>query len=243
MAPNPNRQRGFIPFYYQVEGMIREKIESGEWAPDELISSERELMNLFDISRATVIRALNNLVQAGLLYRKQGKGTFVSNKIEQGLTHFYSFAEDMKNLGLVPSTKVLKIESVKCSKHISEILDLGPDDDAIRLVRLRLANEDPIILETSYLPQKLFPDLKEKDHGKIPLYDILRKDYGFQLTRAREYFEATLADEQAARYLHVTIGDPLLLCERRTYNQNDMPVEVCRGLIRGDKYKYYIDLA
>lgn len=236
-------KKDFYPLYYKVEESIREKIESGEWKPGSCIKSENELMKLFNVSRTTVIKALNNLVIDGMLYRVQGKGTYVSsNKIEQNLSHLYSFAKDIKAMGLIPSTKVIKIEIVEPPKNLESFFNLNSGDCLIKLARLRLANEVPIVFETSYLPTKLFPNFLNQDHENIPLYDLIRDRYKVKIARAKEYFEAVLADERASKYLNIDVGYPLLLFDRKTYGEENVPVESCRGVIRADKYRYSIEL-
>ena len=239
MVSQALRRESFVPLYFQIENDLRGKILSGEWDPGELIPSERELIEAYDVSRATVVKALCNLVHEGLLVRRQGKGTFVAKgKIEQDLTRLYSFSRYMQGKGLTPSTTVLQFAPVVCPKDVGQMLEIGTDEEVLKLTRIRFADQIPTILETSYLPSYLFPEMLNQDLESISLYDLIQSKYGFFVSKAREYVSATLADDFASKHLEVDKGAPLLLFERQTSAQNHVLIEYCRGVIRADIYRY-----
>jgi len=238
----PLDEKSFVPLYYQLTEELRENIENGEWPPNSLIPSETELCERYKVSRGTVRQALSQLVQEGLLYRKQGKGTFVAEpKITQQLNRFYSFAQDMREKGLRPSSLLLQKEKILPDSYIKNILGLKEEEMVYKIMRLRLADEEPLILETSYLVEELFPDLDKEDVEKVPLYDIILKKYRIKITRAKETFEPILIDEFEAKKLKIPVGSPALLVKRVTYTAG-IPFEFRKSVVRGDKCSYSVEL-
>jgi len=238
----PLDEKSFVPLYYQLTEELRENIENGEWPPNSLIPSETELCEKYKVSRGTVRQALSQLVQEGLLYRKQGKGTFVAEpKITQQLNRFYSFAQDMREKGLRPSSLLLQKEKILPDSYIKNILGLKEEEMVYKIMRLRLADEEPLILETSYLVEELFPDLDKEDVEKVALYDIILKKYRIKITRAKETFEPILIDEFEAKKLKIPVGSPALLVKRITYTAG-IPFEFRKSVVRGDKCSYSVEL-
>lgn len=235
-------EKSFVPLYYQLTEKLRENIENGEWPPHFLIPSETELCEKYGVSRGTVRQALSQLVRENLLYRKQGKGTFVAEpKITQQLNRFYSFAQDMREKGLKPSSKVLGNEKILPDPYIKNVLGLKENEMVYKIMRLRLAEEKPLILETSYLVEELFPNLDKEDVEKVPLYIIIIKKYKIKITRAKETFEPILVDEFESEKLKIPVGSPALLVKRITYTAG-IPFEFRKSVVRGDKCSYSVEL-
>ena len=238
----PLDEKSFVPLYYQLIEELRENIENGEWPPNSLIPSETELCERYKVSRGTVRQALSQLVQEGLLYRKQGKGTFVAEpKITQQLNKFYSFAQDMREKGLKPSSLLLQKGKILPDSYIKNILGLKEKEMVYKIMRLRLADEEPLILETSYLVEELFPDLDKEDVEKISLYDLIIKKYRVKITRAKETFEPILVDRFEAEKLKIPVGSPALLVKRIAYTAG-IPFEFRKSVVRGDKCSYSVEL-
>lgn len=232
-----------IPLYHQLKELLKEKIETKDWLPGEKIPSENDLIIQFDISRNTVKKALDDLVQDGLLNRIQGKGTFVSKpKFEQPLTGFYSFSKVMKAQGLNPKDIILSIEKKAAKLSVSRQLQISEGEFVIELKRLRCANDEPIILETSYIPCSLVCDLSEQDLEETSLYDYIEKELGIYVTSANEIFEPVLIRNYESHYLEVEEGFPALLLDRIAYDSEKKPVEFCRSIIRGDRCRLYTEL-
>src|SRR2546430_3827104 len=139
-----------LPRYYQLKEIMREKISSGEWQPGDLIPSERELGEQYGISRMTARQAITELVNEGLFYREQGKGTFVSrHKITQQLIRLTGFTEDIKARGQRPCTKVISAQMFAADETTAEKLRIDPGTLIFRLQRLRLADDEPLAIELS----------------------------------------------------------------------------------------------
>ena len=152
-----------IPMYHQIIENLKKQIEDGTLTPDTLIPSEREYAEHFGISRMTVRQALSNLVNEGYLYRQKGKGTFVSRKkIEQPLQGLTSFTEDMSQRGLKASSQLLHFKSIICPVHLLPTLQLSDNDMVYEIKRIRLANAEPMAIETSYIPESVADGLTKR---------------------------------------------------------------------------------
>lgn len=233
----------FIPLYYQLKEILKEKIESGEWKPGDIIPSENQLQQQYNISRNTAKKALDDLVQDGVLNRIQGKGTFVSTpKIEQSLSGFYSFSKVMEAKGLQPKDIILSLKQKEAKPSVAKQLQLPTGSPVTALRRLRCAQDEPIILETSYIPQHIAPELSVEKLKKNSLYDLLKKEYGIYVTKAKEIFEPVLVRDYESKYLQVEEGFPALLLDRVAYDSNGTVVEFCRSIVRGDRCRFYTEL-
>jgi GntR family transcriptional regulator len=232
-----------IPLYHQLKEILRENIESGVWNPGDMIPSENQLMQDYSISRNTAKKAIENLVQEGILNRVQGKGTFVSSpKFEQSLSGFYSFSKVIRERGLTPKDVIKSFQIIKVKPSIAKHLNLEESDDVIELIRLRYVQEEPMIFETSYIPLKYFPSLTQEKLGKSSLYDLMQNEYAVFVNKAKEIFEPVLIKAYESQYLEVEEGYPALLLERVAYDSSGRPVEFCRSIVRGDRCRFYTEL-
>ncbi|WP_130859617.1 GntR family transcriptional regulator [Gracilibacillus phocaeensis] len=233
----------FTPLYHQLKEIIIENIETGEWKPGDKIPSEYSLQTQYGISRNTVQAALDDLVKDGKLERKKGLGTFVTRpKIEQSLTTFYSFSKVMQSKGLDPEDIVLSVNKINASQLIAKQLDINEFDPVIALQRIRKASNEPIILETSYLPGSIVPALKKENLKDISLYDYLEKKHQIIVMKANESFEPVLTRADESIHLEVEEGSPSLMLDRIAYDQFGRKVEFCRSIVRGDRCKFYTEL-
>lgn len=229
--------------YHQLKGILRDKIESGVWKPDELIDSEHQLMSQYGVSRNTVKRAIEDLVQEGLLKRIQGKGTFVSlPKIEHSLGGFYSFSKVLRAKGIESRDVILSIEQKAALPSIAGYLKISAGTMVHELKRLRCALNEPIIFETSYIPVGIAASITEADLLDNGLYDLLRERYNVAVVKAKESFEPVLIDTYEAALLDVREGFPALLLDRIAYDVAGTPIEYCRSIVRGDRCKFYTEL-
>lgn len=227
--------------YNHVKLRLREAIEAGEYKPGDRIPSEHELMARFGVSRATIRKALSELVLEGWLHRVQGRGTFVAQpKFRQTLSRLTSFTEDMRILGLTPRTKLISLRIDKASKEVAEKLAIGLGNPVIYIERLRFADDEPLALNISVLPHHFVPGIESQDLERNSLYEVLERHYGLILVRAEQTLEPTLAAPETASLLGVKTGAPLLLVEGIVYLKNDSPIEWLRIWYRGDRYKFHL---
>jgi GntR family transcriptional regulator len=223
-----------VPIYSQVERIVMDMIDSGRLSAGQRAPSEREIAETLGISRMTARAAMSKLVADGYLYSVPGKGT----KMRQELLELTSFTEDMRNRGLKPGARLLDIGVTdQASEKIYRTLELSVEEDLIRIHRLRTADEEPMCLETSYLPRSYVPWLLEEDFESGSLYLAL-EGHGIELARAEEHLEATVVRETESELLTVPVGSPALLIERTTYTEGDRPVEYVKSLYRGDRYRF-----
>lgn len=232
-----------LPLYYQLKQIIIEKIENRLLEENDKLPTEKELCDQYNISRATVRQALTELESEEYIYKIQGKGSFVSpKKLSQNLLSFYSFTDEMKKLGKVPSSKVMNFKVLDLAENIAKKLRLDHQDKVYEFTRLRLADNEPMILETTYIPYNLFPGIFKEDLEKIPLYDILKNQYNVVFSKAEEIFSPTLLSTEEAKLLKSIEGGPVLLIERITYDNMERVIEYTKSVARGDKFKYRVVL-
>ncbi len=229
--------------YHSLGHIIRSKIQSGEWAVGQRIPSERELMAIFNVSRATVRQAIENLEKEDVLFRERGKGTFVAPpKIERGVLRLLEFSDIIKQNGLRPGVQLLGRTCIVPPPNIQKLLSLAPSEQAVWLQRLLLVNGTPMLIETSYFSAERFPDLCETYDGAIEPHKFVYGHYGIEVVRAREMFEPVILEDDEAEILGVKGGFPALWVEHIAYDAGDKPVAYLTSLLRGDRCRFYTDL-
>jgi len=233
-----------IPYYIQLIDVLKDKISSGDWQPGDQILSEPELCEVYGVSRTVVRQALREVELEGLVVRKKGKGTFVSEpkineSLAQKLTGFY---HDMIERGLTPVTEVLVQRVLLAPKKVSEFLNLPPGAQVIELQRLRSVNDEPIVLVTSYLPEALCPRVAISDFSNQSLYDFLEHECGVMIAYGRRYIEAATATEFEATLLQVEPGAALLSLDSVSFLEDGTPVEYYHALHRGDRSRFEVEL-
>ena len=232
-----------VPRYYQLKGILRNRVRSGEWKPGDLIPSERELSETYSISRMTARQAVTDLVNEGIFYREQGKGTFVSpHKIMQPLLKLSGFTEDISARGQRPGTRVLSLELRPADEMTAERLHVPLGQPIVRLERLRLADEEPLAIECSQLHFKGCEKLLEEDFATHSLYQLLERKFGIPLMAADQEIEAGLASDDEAALLHIQPGSAVLYTRRITYTDRNLAVEYAKSVYCGTKYIFYTHL-
>lgn len=230
------------PLYLQLIDELIYEIENNIGENGKLYS-ERDICLRYNVSRTTVRQALSELERDGYIYKKHGKGTFVSpNRMSQDLQGFYSFTKEMEKLGKAPSSKVLKFEILAANNQLITMMKLKEDDLAYKFTRVRLADDIPMIVETTYVPYELFPGITRSDLNKTPLYDILFQKFNETIEYANETYLPVLANEHEAEILGIEVGSPCLKITRSTFNKDNLIIEYTVSIARGDKFKYNIQL-
>jgi GntR family transcriptional regulator len=232
-----------LPLYHQLYEILRGKILHGEWQPGDTIPPEPELIERYEVSRTTVRQVLEMLVNEGLIYRQQGRGTFVAHPtLEQALVRIVSFTEDMRQRGVKPGTQVLSSDLIQAPETLAEKLEVEPGEELARLERLRLADGEPMSIEESHLVHRYCPGVLQGDYASNPLREALDRDHGIRLVRARQIIRAILAPRDQAHLLSIPTEAALLYVERVSYSQHNIPVEFLRIYYRGDRYVLYNEL-
>lgn len=232
-----------VPLYYRLRQMLRAQIQEGKMPPGSPFPTEQELMERYNVSRTTVRQAVLGLVSEGLLYRKQGKGTFVAEpKIEEELASLTAFSEEMDARGLKPSAKLISAQLVTLTDLEAARMGMQPGSQAYRIERLRLADGEPMALEVTTWPLDLGQRLVDENLNDASIYQLLEEKFGIVLGEADQTIEAAAASAHDAEYLGIRKGAPVLVVERVTSDASGRAIELARLTYRADRYSYRIRL-
>lgn len=234
-----------IPLYKQIAEDLLDKINTGVYKENELIPREVDLAEKhYKVSRPTVRKAIETLVDEGYLERKKRKGTIVKRrKIVSEFTQVVeSYDEEMLRKGYEPKTIVLFFNKDKANKEISTRLDIHEGDEVYKLIRLRYAAEKPIVLVTTYLPVKLLPNLDEIDFSKQKLYHVLAEQ-NMPVTRAMRILDIIKADETTADLLNIDVNEPIYYFRTVGYSNDEIPVEFSIAKYRSDITSFTFEIS
>lgn len=229
-----------VPLYYQLMQQLVEEIEHGDWQPGDFFTTEEELQEQLAISRATVRKALEQLMDEGLLERITGKGTFIARPpLKITLPHLISFSEEILAQGMEPSTRVLHVERVEPSRAVYDALELS-EGPVLCVTRLRNADGEPLVYMQDYLHPRL--GLTEKDSYDGSLYEILENSANTRVEEAVHQINAVRIEGDIARHLAVPDGSVGLRFVRISYDESNFPLVYEEAICRGDRYTYSIRL-
>jgi GntR family transcriptional regulator len=237
---------GGFALYRQIKQDLTRRIESGELPPGEALPSERELCERYGVSRPTLRQATQDLVRDGLLIVRRGVGTFVAQpRVRQQLGSVLGFTEKMAREGRLASTRVLERRIHRASEVDSSIADelqLKPDTTVLRVVRLRMADNIPVMVETTHISPERFPGIDKLDLDTVSLYQALRETYGVQIVQLRETLEPVLLSDADAKLLNARRRSPSIQATITSFDQAGRPVEHTTSRVRGDSSQYYIEV-
>jgi GntR family transcriptional regulator len=229
---------GFIPLYFQIQQTLMDKIRSGQLIEGDPLASEEELARLYQVSRMTARQALHGLKSSGYAVSRKGHGTFVTRpKMEKNILHLQGFTEDMKQRGMVPSSRMLEKAVLAAPEEIAEKLMLSEGDPVLKLRRLRYADGTPMAIEECYIPMRSFPGVDQYDFAWNSLYTVLRENYGLRVTWADEVIEALPATREESDLLTIPKRASVLSISRVVMSVGDVPVEAACSRYRGDRYR------
>ncbi|MGL5244982.1 MAG: GntR family transcriptional regulator [Sarcina sp.] len=235
------RSKG-VALYHQLEKILINLINNDHLKENDKLPSERELCETYNVSRTTARQAVAELEQKGYIYKIHGKGTFVSPKVyKQQLLKFYSFTEEMKKLNKMPSSKILSFDIVRANELISSKLNIDENSQVYKITRLRLADDEAMMIESTYLPEKRFKDLSEALLKEAPMYDVFRERYNVSITKAIESFKPMLIGFEESLALGVKKGTAAMRIERSTLEGCEV-IEYTSSIARGDKFEYTVCL-
>jgi GntR family transcriptional regulator len=207
------------------------------------IPSERRLSSELGISRLTVRAALDELVRDGYLERRHGAGTFVSEpKIAQQLT-LTSFSEDMRRRGMVAGSRTIELREIHAGAAVGRALNISPDARVMLIRRLRLADGEPMALETLHVPAAVVPGLTRDVLENSSFYDLLEREYQVVIANGTQTIEPTVTNEEESELLNVPLHSPAFLFERTSRSDDGETVEFVRSLYRGDRYRLVAELS
>lgn len=231
-------RKAATPIYQQVANYLRDKIYSEEWGKGQQIPSENEIMNLLEVSRGTVKKAINSVVAEGLLEKIQGKGTYVteatiSYPLGLGLM---SFAESLESQKLDYKTEVLQIEYRKANKDIATKLKINVDDEYLYLKRLRYVDEKPVMVIENHLNHKLCPNLDKYDYEKESLFRVIEVVTNKTISHSESRYAARLIGQERGNLLRVSENTPTLHLEQIVYLEENSPVDFGNVWLKGNQY-------
>jgi len=227
------------PLYQQLQRAIRDAIESRVLSPDDALPPERQIATELAVSRITVRKAIDGLVEEGLLVRRQGSGNFVASRIEKNFAKLTSFSEDIRLLGSNPRSVWLKRAQGQVTPEEALTLRLSPGTPVYRFHRLRFADDTPMCLEFATIAGSALASLDTVGNS---LYDALERA-GNRPVRALQRLRALLLNAEQAKLLHAREGDAGLLVERVGYLRDGSAVEYCQSYFRGDTYDFIAELS
>jgi GntR family transcriptional regulator len=227
-----------LPLYYQLKESILNAIKAKKFEVGERLPSERELAEYHNISRMTVKKAVDILVDNGYLIRKQGSGTFVTDYQQSySISPLLSFSKEMEKKGINYTTKILSYTKIK-DKKAAKKMNLSPEAELLKLERLRLIEDKPFLLENTYLAFDNFKDLKKEDLENNSLFKIIKNKYNIQLSNAEAEVEAVIFDAGIADKMKVKEGMLGLYFEQFSKNENADIIEYTSAYYRNDNYKF-----
>jgi GntR family transcriptional regulator len=228
------------PAYAQIEEQLADMIESGSLRVGDRLPSERDLARWAGVSRMTMRAALTSLADRGVLDRGVGRGTFVARpKVRHDLSRVAGFSEQLRRQGLAPRARIRALNETPAPETVARALEIEVGAPTCRIERLRLAGEQPLALEESWIPMERFPGLLEHDM-RGSLYALMRDVYGKGPVRAVERLEPALARSHEAEALAVEPRSALMLVERIAYAAGDVPVEFAHDRHRGDRTNFVV---
>lgn len=230
-----------IPLRAQVEQLLRELILKPEYAKGALVPDEVALAAQLGVSRGTVRSGISKLVFEGLLERKAGVGTRVSNRnLESGITAWRSFTREMASKGITVENYRLDYRQVKASADAARALNVDPTTALWCLSRVRGWEGKPVLQSSSWFHPRI--SLKGKEDTTRPLYEMIEKETGVRPQNAREEFLAVIADAKQAKLLDVNRGTPLLLRRHTVYDQGRRAFEFAEVYYVSSRFALTLDM-
>ncbi len=230
-----------VPLHYQVEELLRKLIELPEFKNGGFLPKEVELAKRLGISRNTIRQATNKLEYEGLLVRKKGVGTKVSeNTLTTNLDSWHSFTQEMSDKGVVFVNFLIETNLVKADAKISSFMQIPEGTEVLCLVRLRGFEDGPFVYFESYFHPRI--GLTGTEDFTRPLYDIIEHDHHVAPAISRERIQAKSASAITAKRLRIGRGDPVLVRERFVSDPGNRPIEYNIGFYIAEKFTYAIDI-
>lgn len=237
-----DRKKGAIPLYTQLEMVLRKKIEQGEYTKGDFFPTEKELMEIYQVSRVTVRQAMARLVQTGYVRIRRGIGTdVVYDKIEEQIESVISFTEEMRKHNIFMTTSYCSMELVKPGELVAKQLQIPLTEKCYCLKRVRNVDGKPIVYTVTYL--KKIKELPLDSHYYTEsLYQYLRESHGIWIGSGKDTLEAALPSPEIQKYLEIEAQMPIFIRTRQTFLPGGEIYEYSRCYYPGNKYKYTVDL-
>jgi GntR family transcriptional regulator len=229
-----------IPLYHQLAQRLQGEIADGLVNPGDLLGTEKVIQEHYQVSRATVRKALEELARSGRLVRITGKGTFVATpRVVADAPDLLSFTEELRRRGVTPGASLLSFAEVACPDDVAEALQCVPGTPVRHIRRIRTGDGTPIVVVDHYIPLQV-PLAPDDLHQS--LYETIERSSGTRLQEAYHTVRAGLADSDEAGLLSIEPKDPVLRFQRITLDATGQPVVFEQGAARADLYEYSVHL-
>lgn len=202
------------------------------------LPSERQLCEDYNVSRTTVRNALSFLVNSGVLYQIQGKGTFVRERSRENLSNYYSFTEQTKRNGKIPKSIVTSFKVRELNDKERQVFDDPSIEEVIVFDRLRLADDMPMMYEKTVIPYQKFDKITKDLLEKTALYEIFANNFNTKITNVRERFQVSSLTKKVADFLKLKDGSAALKITRFSYDIENNLIEYTTSYARGDMFYY-----
>jgi len=230
--------------YRRIWRELRRDIQSGRWKVGERIPSEPELADTFGVSRGTVRNAIERLVNGQMLRKEQGRGTFVIStvpRLQKSLDWLASFTEQLRESGIKPSTEVLEAGLVTAGQAEGRVIEgfgLPATAEVVYIRRLRRGNDLPFAIQTVYLLPDRCPGILDEGVDLEHLFSLYAERYGVRISFAHEVIRVAAARPEEAALLEIAPGDPVVIRDRISADQDEYRFEVLHSVDRGDRFEY-----
>ena len=238
-------QYGMIPLYEQLKKAIKKDICTKKYRPGDKLPSEKELEEIYSVSRITVRRAVEELCAENILSKKQGKGTFVlgGEFVAQLTVGNVGFHQRMNEAGLTPQTQILEKAIIEMPAAMANDLHLVVGEKTVYLKRLLFADGRPMAIDICYLPLSRFPGVFEKLEGEVSVFETLDREYDTAVERFRKIIRAKKASKETAHLLGGAVGDPVFEMTKLVFDSSDSPCMISVSYLLGSNTYYVIDNA
>lgn len=217
------------PKYKQIKEDIVEDILSGVYEPGDMIPKQNDYAKKYNVSRLTVRKAIDDLVQKGILHTEKGKGTFVREIAKKAYSYrrLAGFSSNVVSDEIKVHSKVVNISEIKADKSVAKHLQIEENSDVVLIERLRYSNDHCVAFQKSYFSKGRVKeiDFVKENLNENSLYEVLRRKAGIELSYLDERFRAIRANEEISRYFKVEEGDPILFVKRIAYDAQNIPIE------------------
>ncbi len=231
-----------IPNYIRIKEYIVENIKRGNYKPGGKVPSEKELGELFNVSRITATTAIRDLVSDGIVFRIQGKGTFVADKKEEDLRNHKAYGFENNSSLNEGHHETINRNSLKAGKELSFKMKINEKDELYEIIRIKVIDNKVNAIEYVYLPVKYYVSLDIDNEDINLIHDLVEKYCFLKQKRAKVYVEPVLPTKEQANMLKINKENPVLLWEKFTYSEEEKIIEYSRNIINSDLYRFYMDL-
>lgn len=243
MVSNFEKDSAGKPLYQAMADSLLDRIQSGEWKANQLISSESDLRAQYGVGRNTVRHAIGDLEARGILKTVQGVGSFVvGERVSKTAEYLLGFTQEMAMQGKQVGSRVLEARIIPADPFLARRLQIQLGAEVIYLSRVRLMDGSPTAIERAYLPHELCPGILSHDFSKTSLYQVLADEYGCRPDHAEQEIEASLATSQVAELLSLKMPSVVFVFHRETRLADERVVEYVDSEVRADQFRFYTNL-